>query len=187
MARELSGPAWVERFPDAKTIEALDDGFRPGVVAFVTAMRAAGLDVVVSSTRRPVERAYLMRFSWQIFKQTRNPQNVPAQAGVDIEWVHRDATGAIDLNASRKAAAAMVKGYGIVFQPAFPSRHSQGKAIDMSISWRGSATVADKAGGAVALDPTPRNGFNRALVRAGKTYGLVKNKTDKPHWSTDGH
>lgn len=186
MAKELSGRDWVARFPDAKTVQALDGGFRAEVQAFIAAMQAARLDVNVASTRRPVERAYLMHYSWRIFKRTLNPQNVPPHVGVEIEWVHRDRAGGVDLKASRDAAKAMVSGYDIAFQPALQSRHSEGKAIDMSIAWRGSATVADKTGRPVSLDATPRNGFNRALVRVGKTYGVVKHKTDPPHWSTDG-
>jgi hypothetical protein len=60
----------------------------------IAAMRAAGATVTVSSTRRPAQRAYLMYCSWRIFKQMLNPQNAPAETGVDIDWVHRKLTAA---------------------------------------------------------------------------------------------
>src|SRR6266436_1643783 len=107
MAKELSGKKWVARFPDAKTTASLANDFRPGCEAFIAAMRAAGATVTASSTRRPDERAKLMHFCWRIFKQTINPQNVPAKPGVDIEWVHTNPGGSVDLSASRAAARAM--------------------------------------------------------------------------------
>src|SRR5262249_41766247 len=143
--------------------------------------------VSVNSTRRPAERAYLMHFAWRIHKQTLNPQNVPANAGVNIEWVHRNAGGAVDLTASRKAATAMVEGYDIAFQPALKSRHVEGRAIDMSIAWSGKLTIKNNSGAVVTIASTPRNGSNADLRKVGRTYGVVKHPTDPPHWSTDGH
>ena len=186
MAKDLSGKIWVERFPDAKTTEALAADFRPGCEAFIAAMRAAGATVTVRSTRRPVERAYLMHFCWRISKQTINPQNVPPKSGVDIEWVHRKPDGSPDLAASRAAAKAMVDAYGIVFQPALNSRHSEGHAIDMTIAWNGDLAVAKRDKTTTTIASAPRDGTNLALRKVGKTYGVVKNPKDRPHWSTDG-
>jgi hypothetical protein len=184
--RELSGAQWVTRFPDGGATSALANDFRPGCEAFIAAMKAAGAGVAVSSTRRPAERAYLMHFAWRVHKETLNPQNVPAKAGVSIEWVHRDTGGAVDLKASRKAATAMVNGYGIAFQPALKSRHVEGRAIDMTISWTGKLSIKNKSGGVTTISSTPRNGFNADLRRVGKTFGVTKHPTDRPHWSTDG-
>jgi hypothetical protein len=184
--KELSGAQWVARFPDGGATSALANDFRPGCEAFIAAMKAGGANVSISSTRRPVERAYLMHFSWQVHKRTLNPQNVPAKAGVNIEWVHRDAGGAIDLVASRKAATAMVNGYGIVFRPALASRHTEGRAIDMTISWTGKLNVKKKNGTLTAISSAPRSGLNTELRSVGKTYGVTKNPSDPPHWSTDG-
>jgi hypothetical protein len=186
MAKELSGAKWVDRFPDAKTTDALDKTFRPGCEAFIAAIRAAAGTVKVNSTRRPVERAYLMHYSWRIFKKAINPQNVPAKAGVDIEWVHRTSSGAIDLKKSRAAAKEMVNGYGIAFAPALNSRHSEGRAIDMNISWSKSLAIQNKAGTTVNISSKPRNGFNLALRKVGKSYDVTKHPSDPPHWSTDG-
>ena len=185
-SKELSGAQWVARFPDAGATSALANDFRTGCEAFIAAMKAGGANVSISSTRRPVERAYLMHFSWQVHKRTLNPQNVPAKAGVGIEWVHRNASGAIDLVASRKATTAMVNGYGIVFRPALASRHTEGRAIDMTISWTGKLNVKKKNGALTTIASTPRSGLNTELRNVGKTYGVTKNAKDLPHWSTDG-
>jgi len=186
MAKELSGPAWVAKFPDAKTTAALANDFRPGCEAFIAAMRAAGASVKIGSTRRPAERAYLMHFCWRIFKRTINPDNVPARAGVEIDWVHRKQNGSVDLAASRAAAKAMVEAYDIAFFPALNSRHTEGHAIDMTIGWSGNLAVANRNGAVTTITSEPRDGFNMALRRVGTTYGLTKHPRDPPHWSTDG-
>ena len=59
-----------------------------------------------------------MHYSYRIARENMDPATVPAMAGVDINWVHRDARGAVNLAASRAAASAMVGGYQIVFSPA---------------------------------------------------------------------
>jgi len=186
-SKELSGAQWVARFPDGGDTSALASDFRPGCEAFIAAITAAGARVAVSSTRRPAERAYLMHYAWRIHKQTLNPQNVPPKTGVDIQWLHRDASGGVDLKASRKAATAMVNGYGIAFQPALKSRHVEGRAIDMTISWTGKLNISNKNGVITTISSTPRNGFNADLRRVGRTFGVTKHPTDPPHWSTDGH
>jgi hypothetical protein len=183
---ELSGTVWVSRFPDAKNTSALADDFRDGCEAFIGAMEAGGIRVMVNSTRRPTERAYLMHFSWRIHKRTLNPQNVPPQAGVDIDWVHREANGKIDLAVSRRAASAMVAAYGIAFAPSLTSRHIRGQAIDMSLHWSGVVTIKNNSGQDVSITGSPRDGFNTSLKKVGKSYGVVKHPSDPPHWSTDG-
>lgn len=186
MAKELSGPAWVSKFPDAKTTAALADDFRPGCEAFIAAMQAAGASVSVRSTRRPADRAYLMHFCWQVSKQQINPTNVKPQAGVDIDWVHRKQDGSVDLAASRAAATAMVEAYGIAFFPALHSRHTEGHAIDMTIAWSSNLAIKNRNNAVTTITSTPRDGFNMALRRVGKTYGVTKHPRDPPHWSTDG-
>jgi hypothetical protein len=127
-----------------------------------------------------------MHFCSRIFKQTINPQNVPSKAGVDIEWVHTKANGSVDLAASRAAAKAMVNAYGIAYPPALKSRHTEGRAIDMTIKWSGNLVIANRENTTTTVTSTPRNGFNLALRKVGKTYGVNKNASDLPHWSTDG-
>jgi hypothetical protein len=187
MAKELSGIVWVSRFPDTRTTSELAGAFRSGCEAFIAAARAGGADVEVSSTRRPKERAQLMHFSWRIHKQTLNPQNVPSLPGINIEWAHRRADGSVNLAASRAAATAMVKAYDIAFQPSLTSLHVAGKAIDMTISWSGSLSVAEKSGKVRVIASTPRSGMNLDFRKVGKTYGVLKHPTDRPHWSTTGH
>ena len=184
--KKLSGADWVKLFPDAGTTAALADAFRPGCESFIAAMHAGGATVTVSSTRRPPERAYLMFYCWKIHNNTASPDSIPAKAGVDIDWVHRKPDGSIDLAKSQQAAAAMVKGYGIAFGPALKSRHIDGLAIDMSISWTGALSIKTHAGAATQISSVPRDGFNLDLRKVGKEYGVTKHPSDPPHWSTDG-
>ena len=107
--------------------------------------------------------------------------------GVDIQWVHIDSDGNPDPTTSVLAAAQMVAGYGIVFKPALTSRHTQGLAIDMSITWQGNLSIRNAAGDLVVITSSPRNGNNSDLWSAGVTYGVIKLATDPPHWSSDGH
>src|ERR1700720_2859550 len=123
MARELSGLAWVERFPTSKSTDSLADGFRQKCEAFLAALKDAGADVGINATLRPPERAYLMHWSFVINTGEVEPGDVPPQAGVEIEWVHRKANGTPDLAASRAAAAAMVHGYDIAHRPSLTSLH----------------------------------------------------------------
>ena len=80
----------------------------------------------------------------------------------------------------------MVAAYGIAYPPALRSKHVDGLAIDMSISWAGSINVARLTGGATTIDTSPHNGFNLKLRQVGLSYGVVKNATDPPHWSDNG-
>ena len=43
-----------------------------------------------------------------------------------------------------------------------------------------------KDGSKTTIASTPRDGFNLALRKVGKTYGVTKHPKDAPHWSTDG-
>jgi len=109
-------------------------------------------------------------------------------AGVDINWVHTNPNGTVNLAASHLAASQMVQGYGIAYAPALVSRHSEGKAIDMTISWTGDLTITNGSGTAVTINSLPRNGSgNAALHHVGATYAVIKLHSDPPHWSTDGH
>lgn len=186
MAKELSGVIWVGRFPDGGDVERLAPPFKASCMAFIAALRAAGVTVTVASTRRPRERAYLMHYAWRIHKRTLNPENVPAMKGVDIEWVHRKPDGSIDVKASRLAASAMVGKYGIAFQPALTSNHVEGLAIDMRTTWSGVLKIERKDGIVVEIASMPRTGANTALHRVGKTYGVIKLPKAPPHWSVNG-
>jgi hypothetical protein len=180
-ARELSGPAWVQRFKGSRSPDDLATSFQSGVKKFLEALDAAGANVTISATFRPPERAYLMHYAWEIAHGNINPRNVPALTGVDIEWVHPT------LAASRAAAQAMVDAYDMAQVAALRSRHTQGKAIDMSIAWSGTLNIKNASDQTVAIATSPRTGGNSRLHAVGRTYGVIKLVSDPPHWSSDGH
>lgn len=186
---EASGVAWVSRFSDSGNIDDLASPFRGYVSNFINALNGASANVSVSSTRRPKQRAYLMRTAWDIAKNQANPASVPGLNGVDICWLHRDSSGNPDLTASRAAAQAMVTAYNIAFPPAYPtSRHILGLAVDMSITWAGDLVLPSGQGNVVTITSTPRTGAgNTSLHSVGASYGVKKLVTDPPHWSDDGH
>ena len=185
---ELSGSQWVSRFPASASTADLVQPFRASAERFIAAMRAAGLTVILSATLRPQRRAFLMHWSWAIARMGQDPATVPSTPGVDIDWVHKKASGGPDAAASRAAAEAMVVAYGIVFQPSLTSRHTAGKAVDVTISWTRDTTIQDGLGHPVALTGAPRNGqSNATLHRVGASYAVLKLVSDAPHWSADGH
>lgn len=182
-AKTLSGSVWCSKFPDHAAISDLEDNFETAVISFKKAMTDAGATVRVSSTLRPAERAYLMHYCWRIAKEEVTPKDVPEMAGVDIQWVHpTDA-------ASLQAAKEMVRIYGIVKKPSLTTRHTEGLAIDMTISWTGDLKIKNADGTEKKISSTPRDGENKDLVAIGKTYGVIKATFtgDPPHWSSDGH
>lgn len=187
MAQEPSGVVWVGRFPTSRSTATLVDGFRQNCDAFLAALADADATVDINATLRPPERAYLMFWSFVINAGEVEPDNVPPQAGVEIEWVHRKANGSLDLPASRSAAAAMVHGYDIVHRPSLTSLHIFGKAIDMSIGWNGVLKIKQRNGTKKTIKSLPRSGLNHDLWAVGTTYGVIKLPDDAPHWSNTGH
>jgi hypothetical protein len=184
---ELSGSAWVSRFPTSTDLGTLEAGFRAHVQSFRDALSAAGAQVTVNATLRPPERAYLMHFAYLIAKQNLDPSTVPPKAGVDILWVHPT------LAQSRQAAQAMCDGYGInslQVPPALNSNHTTGKAIDMTIHWSGTLSIKNADGTTAAISSVPRDHTNPDLIKVGRTYNVIHFQPvgkDKVHWSVDGH
>lgn len=174
-------------FPGSQKVEDLDSDFQSKVKAFVAASKDAGAMTTITSTLRPKERAYLMHWSWKIVKQDFDPKQVPAMTGVDIEWWHGDAA------TSKAKAEEMVNGYGLQnlqVAPALNSRHTEGKAIDMQVTWSGDLKVKKKDGSIVTITSMPRDSTNADLIEVAKTYGVIHFtdvQKDKVHWSTDGH
>lgn len=188
MATLLSGPVWVNKFPNSTNISDLVDPFKTNVTNFVGAMRTAKATVTVRATLRPKERAFLMHWSFRISEEDYDPEKVPAMTGVDIDWVHRNAKGDKDTKVSKHAASLMVIAYDIAYRPALVSRHSEGKAIDMDISWTSKElTIKDAKGNDVVIKKGAKDGSNADLQDVGKSYGVIKLVVDPPHWSTDGH
>ncbi len=188
---EPSGRQWVSRFPTSVSTSDLTDPFRESVNLFIKALRNAGAAVHINATKRPPERAYLMHWSWKIVHGT-TPDSIP-EGPVDIDWAHYDSAGNPDLHAAREAAQDMVNGYGLQrlrVAPALRSRHIEGKAIDMNISWSGSLSIKNAAGESITIQSTPRDGMNPELAKIGAGYGVKKfigGAADRPHWSSDGH
>ncbi|MDX2030038.1 MAG: hypothetical protein SF339_05175 [Blastocatellia bacterium] len=183
---ELSGKQWVARFPASREIDTLEPAFRANVARFLEALKQARVAIRISSTLRPPERAYLMHWSWKIVRGVVTGETIPPRPGVDIVWWHGNP------EATRQAAREMVDGYGIGglgVAPALASRHLEGKAIDMSLSWSGPLTIKRADGSPVTIASLPADGTNAQLIEVGKTYNVIhfiNVMKDKPHWSTDG-
>ncbi|MTW31719.1 peptidoglycan-binding domain-containing protein [Pseudoduganella danionis] len=189
---ELSGPQWVTRFPGSASLKELSAPFRDYASAFVEALRSAGAVVTISATFRPIERAYLMHWAWLIAKAEKDPRKVPAMGGVNIQWDHQSEDGEYLHLPSVDAAKAMTRAYGIDglgIAPALTSRHTAGRAVDMSIRWNGPLTIQSAEGNTVHILREPRTGMNLELHRVGEAYGVIKYNRggdDKPHWSDTG-
>lgn len=153
---ELSGPAWVDRFPTSKSVDDLLDPFRAHVNNFIAAMTKSKVTVSIAATLRPPQRAYLMHYAWSIAKGL-DPTGVPQMAGVNIDWVHRTGAGQVDLNSSRVAAQQMIDAYDIVSAPALDSNHTRGLAIDMTISWGGDLSIINGKEQNVVISSQPRS------------------------------
>ena len=189
---EKSGSQWILQYQGSRSTSDLERHFGGNVDSFIGALSAAGASVIIAATLRPSERAYLMHYSWKIAHGV-DPTSIPEKEGVDIDWAHRDSSGKPDIVAAKSAAQAMVGGYGLGglnIAPALTSRHIEGNAIDMLITWDGTLSIVDVANKTVTITSSPRSGMNPDLATIGKGYGVVKfvgGDSDKPHWSNDGH
>lgn len=164
-----AGRAWVDRFPTERTTAGLVQPFRGAVERFITALEKGGAKVHISATRRPKERAWLMHYAWEIAREGIDPKTVPAHEGIDILW-------------TREGAVEMVAAYGLAFKPSLNSRHIDGKAIDMDVSWSQPIAVDMPGVGIITIAV----GDVEDLYRVGEAYGVKKLRSDRPHWSTDG-
>ncbi len=192
LAPRLSGRAWVADFPTGVSTDDLKGSFKTSAENFLAALTEAGATYQINATYRPPQRAYLMHYAYAIARNGMNPASVPAYSGagdsVNIDWVHRDAKGKVDKAASRAAAEEMVVAYDMAYTAALHSRHTEGHAMDVDISWDGDLSIKNASGKVIVIKTTPRTGAGNAKLHAvGKTYGVVKHPTDRPHWSTDGY
>ena len=178
---QLSGPIWVNRFPTSTSVSDLTPAFATAVDAFTASLEAGGAQVSIAATYRPPERAYLMHYSWRVGRGEIEASDVPAMAGVDIDWVHRDRRGRPNPTGSRAAAAGMAGLYGIEYAPSLATRHTQRRAIDMTITQYVGKTFADADGVATRVRTASE------LYALGRTFGVIKLVVDRPHWSDDGH
>ena len=177
-AKLLSGKMWVKLFPGLKTLEALTSPFKESATAFINAMLESSVNVKISATLRPPQRAYLMHFSFLIAKGRQDPRTVPPKADVNIEWFHGN------LPDSVRAAKEMVAAYGIATSttaPALQSNHIAGNAVDMTITDFEGKQIKRADGTKVTV-----NSFND-LIRVGESYKVFhKLPDDRPHWSITG-
>jgi hypothetical protein len=184
--KELSGDQWVSRFTGSARLDDLIEPFQTNVRSFKSAIEAAGASVRISATYRPVERAYMMHWSYLIAKGAKKAKDIPALSGVNIEWDHGDEKKSI------AAAKEMTSGFEIdnlKTTPALASNHTKKLAIDMTISWKGTLTIQNADDEAVVIESSPRDGMNPDLIKVGASYNVIKYNrtgTDKPHWSVDG-
>ena len=185
----LSGTQWVGQFPTSTSTADLTPAFGAAVDGFIGALRQAGATHSIAATYRPVERAYLMYWSWGIGRENVDPRQVPAMNGVDIDWAHLNRQGQYDETASRRAARSMSEAYQPAHRGSLTSHHTRGRAIDMSISWSGDLSIRDANNNVVNITTTPRDGMNTQLHAVGATFGVIKftGRNDRPHWSDDGH
>lgn len=174
-ALELSGPSWVSRFPTGRDTSSLVQPFRSHVQAFITALEAGGVYVRISATRRPAERAWLMRHSYDIVHGHIRPEDVPKHEGIPINWVHPTPEAGIE------AAWAMVAAYELVARPSLSSLHISGEAIDMAIIGWQNRVVVNGQGQRVKLESA------EDLYQCGASFGVYKLRSDPPHWSVNGH
>lgn len=191
--KKLSGSIWVSRFLGSNSVETLTPPFKNKVIFFLESMRDAGINVVITSTLRPSERAYLMHWSWKLSRNLVKPQNIPYKTGVNIDWVHVNSDGSINFTQSIVAAKEMVRAYGMTnlnVAPSLTSRHTEGYAIDMLLTWHGNIEIKDQKGNTCKIKSLPHDGMNKELHIIGQSFGVIKyhgGSKDKPHWSIDGY
>jgi hypothetical protein len=208
-AQRLSGSHWQkitnDKWPESSKVEDLSDGFRPKAQAFIEMLKQNKIDLEVSSTKRPPERAYLYHYCLEVAAGRVQPADVPKLPTVDIEWDHDDA------EKSKTAAKEMADAFGLVGVAAYPSNHSGGNALDMkmnfkanakegknAITYKVSTTDKDSVSRDLKVDDEATIGTSarskviqdigdRELSKAGKDFGAIRAiNNDIVHWSLDG-
>lgn len=117
-----------------------------------------------------------MHYSWCIAREGLDPTQVPPKVGVNIDWTHKG-----NRDAAIVAARNMVTLYSIAYKPSLSSRHTQRRAIDMTITSVIGKSVMENNGVEVPVVTLS------SLNSIGATYGVHKLISDPPHWSDDGH
>jgi hypothetical protein len=191
MAKIKSGTFWVSwansNAKASSSVDELVEPFRSNVKTFIKALQDASAKVKINETRRSDKRAYLFHWCWLIGLGKAKASEAPAKIGVDIEWNHGNDAD------STKGASNMITGFGLAVPPnsnvapALTSRHIEGKAIDMQITWTGTIKVKNKNGIEESLTYLPNVNQNTKLHAVGASYSVKKLTTDAPHWSIDGH
>ena len=177
---EISGAQWCARYPGSRRVEDLSQPFQGCVAGFLMTLRMAKVSIAIAATWRPEERAYLMHWCCMIAGGA-DPAGVPPMAGVGIDWTHGG-----DRAAAVTAAKAMMAGYQIRYPAALVSRHTQRRAVDMTLTVPAGARIFDKTGQVHFFDKAC-TGEDARVVAIGRTFGVIKLASDPPHWSDDGH
>lgn len=197
---EPSGVQWCLRYATSTALSDLIEPFQSNATQCIAALRAGGASVIISATYRPAERAFLMHWAWAIARGLPlsmcpawaqpgvpvDPAKVPGMPLLGIDW-----TCGNDEAAARVAARAMVAAYGMAFVAALVSRHTQRRAVDMTIRVPDGAVVMDAAGAPNVFHGVG-NEVDSRVVAIAKTYGLLKiigpagKIEDAPHFSDDG-
>ncbi|MEH2251853.1 peptidoglycan-binding domain-containing protein [Nostoc sp.] len=181
LRQRVSGKNWVNFFPDSNLIDDLASPFRQKVQTFEQALINAGATISIASVFRSSERAYLMHYAFCISNNEIAAKDVPPMPNVDINWLHYTNAGSV------QAAKEMVSAYNIAFRPVLTSRHTQRLAIDWEITWLGTLKLKNASGTIVSIGEPQTSYENFTLWQVGRSYGVIKLSSDRPHWSNDGH
>lgn len=186
-----SGKEWVawanEHAQNSSNLDDLESTFKQKAKAFIQALENAGAQVNVLVTRRSDKRAYLFHWSWLIALGKAQPNEPAKRNDVPIIWDHGNTAN------SKNGAQEMVDGFELAVPPkstnapALNSKHISGKAIDLKITWKGKITVKKKDGTQMDIGMQTTANGNVKLQEVGASYGVIKLKTDEPHWSDNGH
>jgi hypothetical protein len=186
-AAKLSGAHWpgiadANGWKNINSLDDLADPFKTNASSFIAAMESAGASVAIETTKRPIERAWLMHSAWTVASGGAAPTDDPYSTG--IVWDHGTA------EKSKAAAKEMIgkSGFNMAVDADMDSRHFSGNAVDMYITnlpetWTftrdGKEVTVDLGAGAPAT--------NKKLWDAAATHFSVKKLTwDPPHWSDTG-
>ena len=167
---------------DSKSVDDLEDLFKTKVNEFIKALEAAGANVDVVNTLRSEKRAYLFHWSWLIGLDKAKASEATERADVEIQWDHGDE------EQSKKGAKEMIDGFGLAVPPnstnapALDSRHIEGKAIDMNITWTDTIKVKNKDGTETSVKFDANVNANTTLHGVGATYGVIKLKRQPILW-----
>jgi D-alanyl-D-alanine carboxypeptidase-like protein len=178
---KLSGAHWVAKYPTSRSVDDLIDPFKSNLSSFIAMLSSNGATVKINATYRPAERAWLMHWAWAIAKGKiayNKLSTIKNPLGIDIVWDHGDKAS------SKAAAAAMVAGYQMAHTAALASRHTERRAVDMSI--KKLPEFLKIPSGEVAVGTAAANQNQTLWMVAESNYSVVKLPKDPPHWSEDG-
>lgn len=121
MTLVAAGAEWCALYPTSRSLDDLAEPFRTSARAFVADLEGRGCTVKIAATLRPPERAYLMRYAWDIAHGTITPDRVPPyNPPIPIIW-------------TVEGAREMVATYALAVRPSLTSLHIRGLAIDCKI------------------------------------------------------